>query len=538
MTAAKNIVAAKEQQIESTAAIDAQPVIDEEKIDAEVEAENKKANAAMIAFGIGAAGLIASQFDPVKEAFTGVVDFAKGVYGYLKDFISITNSGLETINSMGRSIGLGEKTSTPTSGSPASSNSGNDSASMQSPVATQVSNPQDSANPVQSSAPVATSNGDEIVVTAPRRSTSSSSSSSTSSDEIVVTAPRRSSSRSSSSSSSSSGSSDASRQSAPPPTSAAPVQTNSELSEAQNGTVWAGTDASGMKTFVRKINNKFETWTSTDGTHYDIDESQAQAQISSRGLRNVNTGSDQRQATGQQTIPQNNIVELGRYLQSQGLRISGHSQFGGQERGSHSANSRHYRDMAIDVNVGTGLREADDPTAGARFDKLATDLRAAGYSVIWRAKDHYDHLHVSVGGPESAGSSGEGADSDSSLISNIAKGGWEMTKGAIEAVSNIIRAGAGEYKTTTGSQLTSFDTEMVGKINAAAREKNAAMADAKTTEDVKKVSDPLNLNAKSGSPVVQNLASSADIDQVQKYLTRMGFPKIEYHIQTPKMNVA
>lgn len=600
MLAAKNLVATKEQQIESTN-IDAQPLVDEEKIDAEVEAENKKSNAALIAVAIGAAGLIVSQFDPVKEAFSGVVNFAKDVYGYLKDFIGITNSGLESINSMGRSIGLGEKSSTPTPTASSTSNSGNQSASMQNPPATaQSSNPQATANPTADSAPVpAASSGDEIVVTAPRASTRSSSSGSSSSsrsssspssspapssngDEIVVTAPRR-----------SSGSSDATRQTASPPTSGPPAPSSqSSLSAAQNGTIWTGADASGMKTFVRKINNKYETWTSADGTHYNIDESQAQAQISSRNLRNVNTGDATAQPTAaNQTDGYINPVEGHSPNSGYGWR--------GAVAGAHSGRHFHH---GIDIAAPSGT-----PVRAARGGKVT--LVASGWhgygNVI--AIDHDDgkrtiychlskfacrqgdtvqqgqvigyvgstgvstgpHLHfmVQTGAlqvPATKGSGygtinpgslkftdgttipasmegysleGDGSSSES-VLSKAAGAGWEMTKGAIEAVSNIIRAGAGDYTYAPGSQLASFDTEMAGRINAAAREKNAAMAAAKTKEDAKATVDPLNLNASSNSPVVQNLASSDDIDQVQKYLTRMGFPKIEYHIQTPKMNMA
>lgn len=94
------------------------------------------------------------------------------------------------------------------------------------------------------------------------------------------------------------------------------------------------------------------------------------------------------------------IVALGKQLQSEGYRVSGHSEFGGQEPGKHSTNSRHYKDLAIDVNVGSGVTEASDPVHGQKFDQLADRLRAAGYSVLWRTKDHYDHLHASVGPQE------------------------------------------------------------------------------------------------------------------------------------------
>lgn len=86
------------------------------------------------------------------------------------------------------------------------------------------------------------------------------------------------------------------------------------------------------------------------------------------------------------------IVSLGRELQAQGLRVSEHPAFGGVHPVHHGTG--HYQGRAIDVNVGTGVNEASNPGAGAKFDALAAGLRARGYRVIWRAPGHYDHMHV------------------------------------------------------------------------------------------------------------------------------------------------
>jgi LysM repeat protein len=88
-----------------------------------------------------------------------------------------------------------------------------------------------------------------------------------------------------------------------------------------------------------------------------------------------------------------NIVSIGRYLQDQhGLRISEHPAFGGVAP-VHKGRG-HYEGRAIDVNVGRGNKEADDPVLGAKFDMLAEQLRKAGLTVIWRSAGHYDHMHV------------------------------------------------------------------------------------------------------------------------------------------------
>lgn len=124
------------------------------------------------------------------------------------------------------------------------------------------------------------------------------------------------------------------------------------------------------------------------------------------------------------------IVNLGRQLQSQGLRVTGHSMFGGREEGRHSKNSRHYKDLAIDINVGTGVVEADDPEHGARFDMLAENLRRAGFSVLWRSKGHDDHMHVSVGSPEGVKAARGGVFTGSS-------GGYPATLHGTEVVAPL-----------------------------------------------------------------------------------------------------
>lgn len=87
-----------------------------------------------------------------------------------------------------------------------------------------------------------------------------------------------------------------------------------------------------------------------------------------------------------------NIVELGRQLQAEGFRVSEHPQFGGTAPVHSGAGHRENR--AIDVNIGYGNVEANDPQMGARFDALASRLRAQGFSVIWRSAGHYNHMHV------------------------------------------------------------------------------------------------------------------------------------------------
>ena len=48
------------------------------------------------------------------------------------------------------------------------------------------------------------------------------------------------------------------------------------------------------------------------------------------------------------------------------------------------------------MNVGHGMVEANDKVWGPKFDEIAQQLRAKGYTVLWRSAGHYNHMHVEV----------------------------------------------------------------------------------------------------------------------------------------------
>lgn len=205
-------------------------------------------------------------------------------------------------------------------------------------------------------------------------------------------------------------------------------------------------------------------------------------------------------------IPKNNIVALGKYLQGQGIKVSEQSQFGGV--GEHSKNSRHYRDMAIDLNVGGGgLNEA------AIFDSLEPRLRAAGYYTLWRTKGHKTHMHVSVGGPEGGRSLG---DSNTLLAT-----GAEAASDGLSKVAELF----GILGSAIVKPGVSRDKEDYSKaITSAAIDNNAAVIKSKTpkTLTIPKLPTPPNINKIDGG-APQNPASSADTDSVYYYLRRFGY---------------
>jgi len=209
-------------------------------------------------------------------------------------------------------------------------------------------------------------------------------------------------------------------------------------------------------------------------------------------------------ATGE--IPKNNIVALGNYLASKGadkgkmenMALSGRV-------GEHSTNSRHYRGMAIDVNFPTD--------EAAKLDALAPQLKAAGYNVIWRAKDHYDHMHVSTGGPEGGGSYG-----DSNSLMGIAS---QAVENGMEKVAELF----GMLGSAIIKPGVPRDKEDYSKsIAAAAIKTNAEVAVTKTPKaaPTPKLPTPPNINKIDGG-ATQNPATAADKNSVYYYLRRFGF---------------
>jgi len=213
-------------------------------------------------------------------------------------------------------------------------------------------------------------------------------------------------------------------------------------------------------------------------------------------------------ATGE--IPKNNIVALGKYLQGQGIKVSEHPAFGGV--GGHGPNSRHYSGNAVDLNI-VGGRDVDNPAAAAKFDALKPQLEAAGYNVIWRSKDHYDHMHVSVGGPEGGGSYG-----DSNSLMGMA---GQAVEGGLEKIAELFGM-LGSAIVKPGVPRDKKDYSQA--INAAAVKTNAEVATTKTPKSspIPKLPTPPNINKIDGG-ATQNPATNEDKNSVYYYLRRFGF---------------
>ncbi|MCS4593558.1 phage tail tape measure protein [Brevibacterium sediminis] len=85
------------------------------------------------------------------------------------------------------------------------------------------------------------------------------------------------------------------------------------------------------------------------------------------------------------------IISAGKWWEARGARVGEHSHWG--PVGTHSPNSQHYRDNAIDVNYGPGGQNAIETRF---FDANIAAFKAAfpWAFVLWKAAGHFDHLHA------------------------------------------------------------------------------------------------------------------------------------------------
>jgi hypothetical protein len=273
----------------------------------------------------------------------------------------------------------------------------------------------------------------------------------------------------------------------------------------------AGAVVGGGIAAVRHVASGGSTAPVTSGSAQPTSTSQAIQSASPASTPNATPAAQLSQPAADGQIPKNDIVALGNYLIGKGAERSKmqHSAFG--PVGKHSKNSRHYRNMAIDVNF-------SGPNEAAILDTLEPQLRAAGYNTIWRKPGHYTHMHVSVGGPEG---SGGGSYGDSHTLMQIAADTVNLGAEKIGELfgmlgSAIIKPGVPRGKEDYSKAIT-----------AAAAQTNAESAIAKTPKPVPTppIPRPPNIN-RSDFGATQNPATAADKDSVYYYLRRFGFQEL------------
>ena len=490
----RNLVATKEAAIEAKSG-DASPVEQVSENDAE------KSDATGIGVALLVGGLIAAQFEPVQEAFKSLASGIKSVFNFVKDVASVVSDGLDFFTGGSSASDSKVETSTATP----NITQGNTPSSPKSAPQAKLSAPSEANEAVPSAitpssvaptTPAIVSNSGSTKPTMASSSSSSSSRVNTSSaapnnsgSRAAAPSPTRSNATPAPMVSSSNAAS--SKVSAPTPTpnatpaSAAPATPNATPASAAPATPNA----------------------TPDGSNYD-------------GLR---LKSEETTGGGQAA---SKTIEFAKIVQAQIPELTRFTAF--NDNYHKGRTSKHNEGLAFDFTI----KDPSQSTAVADRVKAAADANGYKVKIIDEYKDASagatgGHIHVTVLGP-GTGSTIEGG-SGSSILEQVTTVGANIGKGAIEAIGTILRAGLGEMTPTSGSQLSTVNDTMSGNIARAARERTATVAETKTPEPVAVTkSDPVNMNAPSGSSTIQNMPTASDKAGVEFYLTRMGFPKITY----------
>lgn len=551
-------VAAKEQAIEQSAIqTDATPNLTE-NVDAEVEKTNKESQAILVAGALAAGALFVSQLDPVKETFNSIIDFAKGVYNFASGIVGVINEGLVRI--VGTPESRGEQVSTTSGATPTANAEG--SASLAQSAGSGAEDNAAFPGPGDSSSGNQTSNGtaspEEITTPFPGPASSSNTQRNTTSSgtPASTTTPI-------------SNTTDATRVRSP--SSAAPTTTASSPSATPSPPAIAPAPAAtpvpddrnwwqrNMPSFLGGKEAPTSSTAPAAGTTKKDAEKTSAAQDTVNGYISPVEGHSINSPYGMRTHP----VTGGRKFHT-GVDIAagGGTPVRAVKSGKVtkiSSNQAPYSGFGnvVIIDHGDGYQ-----TVYAHLSKFACKVgetvrqgQIIGY-VGSTGMSTGNHLHFIVQktgfsapsqgntvnpapmlrqGGMTIPASMEGYDmeggGDGSMLQQVASSAGNLTKGAMEAIGTILRAGIGSdtMRPTSGSQLSTVNDTMSGNIAKAARERTSEVAAAKTPETASaKSSASMNMNAPKKSSAVGNGPSSSDKAGVEFYLTRMGFPPIHY----------
>lgn len=515
--AARNIATTRETAIEAKS-VDAEPLQEVKTEDAE------KSNAGSIAAALVVGGLIAAQFEPVRDAFKSLVDGVKGVWNFASDVAKTMADGLDFFNGTSSSASSAAGTSSLTSTS-ALSNSAELAPSE--PNIVSASSEGMPSQPNEANASPVTA-GEVNEPTPPAATRTSTSGGSTAVGRAVVgaaiggavagpvgavvggaigylSAPSDSSGDSSSSPSQTP--TQATRTDAP----AAGGTSNQALSRAvQLAAGQVGIGEAGIGNYLRQggvgLDPRNEQWCAAF-----VNSTLAQS-----GLKGATNVANSFQKWGD-NVPVSSVQQGDVVILTRGK--------GPDVTGGH-------------VGIATGVRQ------GNKVEIIAgnTSNKVKKYFVENNAENALQVRRYNPEKPYGAGAvGGAPLGSIGETVGAAAGAAWDLGTAAIEAIGGIIKAGVGPQviRPITDS-LVSSAPSIAPEIAAASTMRIGAIAESRSQSQAVTPSlpDPPNLNAGTGSPVVQNLPTASDMAGVDFYLTRMGFPKIEYHNQPSPSRMA
>jgi uncharacterized protein (TIGR02594 family) len=536
----RRIASAKEQAIEQPEIqSNATPNTEEQKIDAEVEKTNKESQAILVAGAIAAGALIISQLDPVKETFNAVVGFAKGVYSFASSIAEVINTGLRNIVGTPESRGEQAPDATPTAGaSRSSSMSRTGSAGERSEDTTAFAGPGQAA-----STGGQTSNGpaaaEEILTAFPGPTASSNTRGTASSPDATSIA--------------------AATGNAPAPTPNATVNTSTRFSRAASGAATGFAVGGVIGAYVGAMTGFFSPNEDTSTQSESAPQATRTDASSPGATSNQSMARAAQLAAGQVGIGQDGI---GGYLRQGGVALNPRFEAWcaafvnstlaqmGLKGATNVANSfQKWGDQVPTSSVQEGdiviLTRGKGPDVTGGHIGIATGVRQGNkveiiagntsnkvkkYFVEDNARNGLQVRRYNPEKPYGAGAVGGAPLGGENPIAAAGNAIWDLSAGAMEAIGTILRAGLGDMTVTSGSQLSTVNDTMTGNIARAARERTAEVAATKTPEPVATTrSDPVNMNASTGSSTIQNMPTASDKAGVEFYLTRMGFRKLTYN---------
>lgn len=516
--AARNLAMAKENAIEASPT-DATPVQDVKVEDGE------KNNAAAIGAAVLVGGLIAAQFEPVQEAFKSLASGIKGVWNFVSDVAKTVADGLDfftgksssktstpeapqALNSSGQTTLQPSESNVveaPSEGTPSEPNEANATA-----VVNTQEKPQATPTQTNQGSPRL---GRTIVGAAVGGAIAGPVGAVVGGAVGFLSAPRQSSP-------------------APSPSTGSPPSSSSAPAQPSPGSPAPSTSPAPSGDATQQKSSQTPDASKINGTNYD-------GLIMKNFAENTGGG-----PAAENTIKFAKIVQPGL-----GNMFSRFTAFNDRfHQGITSYTSPHTKGIAFDLTV------KDPSQAGAAANKIKelADKNKFKVSVLNEyanptAMSTGGHIHVTVHGP-GVGSSvrggsgmGEPGGDGSSTIGAAASAVWDIGKGAIESIGGIIAAGLGPMASRSiTDSLMQAAPNTAGEIATAAISKNAAVADLKTPalDTSVAVKDPPNINKTTNTDFVQNIPTASDMAGVDHYLTRMGFPKIEYNVQKPQMRMA
>ena len=489
----KNLVATKEAAIEAKSE-DASPIEQNSQADAE------KSDATGMGVALLVGGLIASQFEPVQEAFKSLASGIKSVFNFVGNVANTISDGLDFF----------------TGGSSSSSQSTAVDTSVQ-PNITQGNTPS-SPNVAAPSLPAAPS---EPTETTPSSTASSSSSTpaampnSGSNKAAAATTGRSVATRTNTSSGTTSNS--GSRSAVP-----SPSRSNTSPPPAPPASPRVTPPTAPAPSTPASPNATPVTGTPPPQTGAPIDLQKYSYKDPSH-VKGFNPDFASKlgpflAAAEQAGVPIRITSGFRPYERQKQLFAEAVKKYGSEEAArkwvAPPGKSNHGRGVAADLDIAK-------PSAAQTWAHANAARFGLQFPMSW------EPWHIEI-----PGTSRHTGGSEPGILDQVIATGVNLTKGAMEALGTIARASFGKQEYVSGSQLLGFNDTMSGNIAKAAREKTTAMVDLKTPENAAaSIPAPISLSTSpsSSSSGIQGAQTESDNSNIDWYLIRMGLiAKVNY----------